>query len=79
MLKRTCSSEKQSKSHAVKPNQKLAEALKSLKRLQDKHRGVIDSGDLKDALESTSVEGDIKPLARFLVEEMQEPEGAAFG
>jgi hypothetical protein len=33
----------------VKPNQKLADALRSLKRLQDKHRGVIDSSDLKDA------------------------------
>ena len=33
----------------MKPNQKLAEALKALKRLQDKHRGVIDSGDLKEA------------------------------
>ncbi|MBP6607301.1 MAG: Fic family protein [Nitrospira sp.] len=33
----------------MKSNQKLADALKSLKRLQDKHRGVIDSGDLKEA------------------------------
>jgi hypothetical protein len=33
----------------MKPNQKLADALKSLKRMQDKHRGVIDSGDLKEA------------------------------
>jgi len=33
----------------AKPNQKLAEALKVLKRLQDKHNGVIESGDLKEA------------------------------
>lgn len=33
----------------MKPNQKLAEALKVLKRLQDKHNGVVESGDLKDA------------------------------
>lgn len=30
----------------AKPNQKLAEALKALKRLQDKHCGVVESGDL---------------------------------
>lgn len=33
----------------AKPNKKLAEALRALKRLQAKHNGVIESGDLKDA------------------------------
>lgn len=33
----------------AKPNEKLAEALRALKRLQDKHNGVIESGDLKEA------------------------------
>lgn len=33
----------------TKPNEKLAEALKALKRLQAKHNGAIESGDLKDA------------------------------
>jgi hypothetical protein len=32
-----------------------------------------------DTLEHASVEGDIKPFARFLVEEMQELDVAAFG
>ena len=40
----------------MKPNQKLADGLKSLKRLQEKHRGVIDSGDLKDAQRALLVE-----------------------
>lgn len=31
-----------------KPNQKLAEALKALKRVQVKHSGVIESGDLSE-------------------------------
>lgn len=33
----------------AKPNEKLADALRALKRLQDKHNGVIESGDLKEA------------------------------
>jgi fido (protein-threonine AMPylation protein) len=33
----------------AKPNEKLAEALRTLKRLQDKYNGVIESVDLKDA------------------------------
>jgi fido (protein-threonine AMPylation protein) len=33
----------------ARPNGKLAEALRALKRLQAKHNGVIESGDLKDA------------------------------
>ena len=32
----------------AKPNEKLVEALRALKRLQVKHDGVIESGDLKD-------------------------------
>ncbi|MDP2751184.1 MAG: hypothetical protein Q8O31_01055, partial [Rhodocyclaceae bacterium] len=33
----------------AKPNEKLAQALRALKRLQEKNNGVIESGDLKDA------------------------------
>lgn len=33
----------------AKPNEKLADALRTLKRLQDKHNGVIESGDLKES------------------------------
>lgn len=33
----------------ARPNEKLAEALRALKRIQAKHKGVIESGDLKDA------------------------------
>ncbi|MDD3883626.1 MAG: Fic family protein [Gallionella sp.] len=33
----------------AKPNEKLADALRALKRLQAKQHGVIESGDLKDA------------------------------
>ena len=40
----------------AKPNQKLAEALKALKRLQDKHNGVVESGDLKEAHRAILVE-----------------------
>lgn len=40
----------------AKPNQKLAEALKVLKRLQDKHNGVVGSGDLKEAHRAILVE-----------------------
>ncbi len=40
----------------AKPNQKLAEALKALKRLQDKHHGVVESGDLKDSHRAILVE-----------------------
>lgn len=32
----------------MRANRKLAEALKALRRVQDKHRGVIESGDLKE-------------------------------
>lgn len=32
----------------AKPNEKLADALRALKRLQAKHNGVMESGDLKD-------------------------------
>ena len=49
----------------MKPNQKLAEALKSLKRLQNKHRGVIDSGDLKEAQRVLLVtEGFLRPVMK---------------
>lgn len=40
----------------AKPNEKLAEALRALKRLQDKHNGVIESGDLKEAHRAILVE-----------------------
>jgi hypothetical protein len=49
----------------MKPNQKLADALKSLKRLQEKHRGVIDSGDLKEAQRVLLVEeGFLRPVMK---------------
>ena len=49
----------------MKPNQKLADALKSLKRLQDKHRGVIDSGDLMEAQRALLVEeGFLRPVMK---------------
>jgi len=40
----------------VKPNEKLAGALRALKRLQDKHNGVIESRDLKEAHRAILVE-----------------------
>ncbi len=40
----------------AKSNEKLAEALRALKRLQDKHNGVIESGDLKEAHRAILVE-----------------------
>jgi len=33
----------------AKPNEKLAEALRALKKLQSKYSGVVESRDLKDA------------------------------
>jgi len=49
----------------MKPNQKLALALKSLKRLQDKQRGVIESTDLKDAERALLVEeGFLRPVMK---------------
>lgn len=40
----------------AKPNEKLAEALKNLKRFQKKHRCVIESGDLKETHQAILVE-----------------------
>jgi hypothetical protein len=40
----------------AKPNEKLAEALKSLKRFQKKQRGVIETGDLKETHRAILVE-----------------------
>ncbi len=40
----------------AKPNQKLAEALKALKKLQGKHGGVIESHDLKEQHRALLVE-----------------------
>ncbi|HZW86484.1 MAG TPA: Fic family protein [Gallionella sp.] len=49
----------------AKPNEKLAEALKVLKKLQDKHNGVIDSNDLKEAHRSILVEeGFLHPVMK---------------
>ena len=33
----------------AKPNEKLADALRALKRLQGKYNGVIESGDITEA------------------------------
>jgi hypothetical protein len=33
----------------AKPNEKLADALRALKRLQGKYNGVIESGDITKA------------------------------
>ncbi len=40
----------------ARPNEKLAEALKALKKLQDKHSGVIESQDLKEQHRAILVE-----------------------
>jgi fido (protein-threonine AMPylation protein) len=47
------------------PNQKLAEALRALKRLQAKQHGAIESGDLKDAHRLILVEeGFLRPVMK---------------
>ena len=33
----------------ARPNEKLADALKALKKLQDKHNGVVQTEDLKES------------------------------
>lgn len=49
----------------AKPNEKLAEALRALKKLQDKHNGVIESNDLKEAHRSILVgEGFLRPVMK---------------
>lgn len=49
----------------ARPNEKLAEALKALKRLQAKYNGVIESGDLKDAHRAILVnEGFLRPVIK---------------
>ncbi len=49
----------------ARPNEKLAEALKALKRLQGKYNGVIESGDLKDAHRAILVtEGFLRPVIK---------------
>lgn len=50
---------------AKTPKQKLAEALRALKRLQDKHRGVVESGDLAAAQRTILVaEGFLRPVMK---------------
>ena len=49
----------------AKPNEKLAEALRALKKLQDKHHGVIESSDLKEAHRSILLdEGFLRPVMK---------------
>lgn len=49
----------------AKPNEKLAAALKVLKKLQDKHSGVIESSDLKEAHRTILVEeGFLRPVMK---------------
>jgi len=49
----------------ARPNLKLAEALKVLKRLQDKHNGVVESKDLKAVQRSILVEeGFLRPVMK---------------
>ena len=49
----------------AKPHEKLAEALRALKKLQDKHNGVIESNDLKDTHRSILVEeGFLRPVMK---------------
>ncbi len=49
----------------AKPNEKLAEALRAIKKLQDKHNGVIESSDLKDTHRSVLVEeGFLRPVIK---------------
>ena len=49
----------------AKPNEKLAEALRVLKKLQDKHNGVVESSDLKEAHRSILVEeGFLRPVMK---------------
>ena len=49
----------------IKAHQKLAEALKILKRLQSKQGGVVQAGDLKDAHRALLVdEGFLQPVIK---------------
>lgn len=49
----------------AKPNEKLAEALKALKKLQDKHNGVIESKDLQESHRTILVgEGFLRPVMK---------------
>jgi fido (protein-threonine AMPylation protein) len=49
----------------ARPNEKLAGALRVLKKLQDKHSGVIESGDLKELHRSILVEeGFLRPVMK---------------
>lgn len=50
---------------AKTPNQKLAEALKALKRVQDKHSGVVESADLAATQRAILVEeGFLRPVMK---------------
>jgi fido (protein-threonine AMPylation protein) len=49
----------------AKPNEKLADALRALKRLQGKYNGVIESGDLKETQRIILVEeGFLRPVMK---------------
>jgi fido (protein-threonine AMPylation protein) len=49
----------------AKPNEKLAAALRVLKKLQDRHSGVVESSDLKEAHRSILVEeGFLRPVMK---------------
>ena len=49
----------------AKPNEKLADALRALKKLQDKHNGVVESNDMKEAHRSILVEeGFLRPVMK---------------
>jgi fido (protein-threonine AMPylation protein) len=49
----------------AKPNEKLADALRELKRLQGKYSGVVESGDLKEGQRAILVEeGFLRPVMK---------------
>ncbi len=49
----------------ARPNEKLADALRTLKKLQDKHNGVVQSEDLKETQRAILVEeGFLRPVMK---------------
>ncbi len=49
----------------AKPNEKLADALRALKRLQGKYNGVIESGDITEVQRVILVEeGFLRPVMK---------------
>ncbi|TLU55762.1 MAG: hypothetical protein FDX02_02350 [Chlorobium sp.] len=52
----------------AKPNEKLADTLRALKRLQGKYNGVIESGDITEAQRVILVEeGFLRPVMNRVV------------